>query len=497
MTFHSHLYVGIVAGLMPTEDYLSDDFQYVISSTLGIFYMLSFLYPVSRIIRGLVVEKEDRIKEGMKMMGLTDFSYNISWFITILLQLLLVSLLITLVTSTTVFEYSDKFLVFIYFGAFSLAIMNFCFLMATFFSRAKVASLIGPMVFFGSFFPYYAVSDPSYEAGVKTSTCLLAPACFALGANVFADYEGGLVGVQWSNSSTETNNFSYSLCVGMLIIDAILYGVMAWYFDKVIPSEFGTNLVPWFPLLPSYWCGGKKDFSELDKSNPLIDGDHDSKEKVERCSPELLAQKNDDRCISINGLRRVFQTTDNEERVAVKSLTMDIFEGQCTVLLGHNGAGKSTTMSMLTGLLPPTSGSATIRGLSINQNMREIRTGLGVCPQHDILFPELTVLQHLQMFAVFKGVPGNEVDLAAEKMIAEVGLKEKANMPSSTLSGGQKRKLSVGIALIGDSKIVILDEPTSGMDPFSRRSTWNIIQRNKKNRVILLTTHFMDEGKSM
>lgn len=242
------------------------------------------------------------------------------------------------------------------------------------------------------------------------------------------------------------------------------------------------------------WCGVKKHTSELDKSNPLIGDGVGLTEKIERVPSELLAQKADGRCVSVTGLRKVFQTTDNEERVAVKALSMDIFEGQCTVLLGHNGAGKSTTMGMLTGLLPPTSGDATIRGLSINDSMREIRTGLGVCPQHDILFPELTVRQHLQMFAVFKGVSGSDVDVAAEKMIAEVGLKEKADIKSSTLSGGQKRKLSVGIALIGDSKVVILDEPTSGMDPFSRRSTWNIIQRNKKNRVILLTTHFMDEG---
>jgi hypothetical protein len=236
---------------MPTDDYKTDNFQYVISSTLGIFYMLSFLYPVSRIIRSLVTEKEDRIKEGMKMMGLTDFSYNLSWFITILSQLLFVSILITLVTATSVFEYSDKFLVFIYFAAFSFAIMNFCFLIATFFSRAKVASLIGPMVFFGVFFPYYAVSDPSYSTDVKTATCLSAPACFALGANVFADFEGGLVGVQWTNSSELTSNFSYAICVGMMIVDAILYGILAWYFDKIIPSEFGTSLPPWFFLLPS------------------------------------------------------------------------------------------------------------------------------------------------------------------------------------------------------------------------------------------------------
>lgn len=169
-------------GLMPTVDYKTDNFQYVISSTLGIFYMLSFLYPVSRIIRSLVLEKECRIKEGklrapcsdfslfcvltfllsgMKMMGLSDTVYNSSWAITTLLQMTLVSILITLITATSVFEYSNKFLVFLYFEAFSLAVINLCFLLSSFFSRSKSASLLGPMIFFGAFFPYYAGTHPS------------------------------------------------------------------------------------------------------------------------------------------------------------------------------------------------------------------------------------------------------------------------------------------------------------------------------------------------
>ena len=148
--------VKVSMSLMPTDDYKSDDFQFVISSTLGIFYILAFLYPVSRLIRELVLEKEFRIKEGMKMMGLTDTVYNFSWFLTAFIQMTLIALLITLVTSTTVFEYSNKFYVFVYFEAFGLAIMGMCFLLATFFSRSKTASLIGPMIFFVTFFPYYA-----------------------------------------------------------------------------------------------------------------------------------------------------------------------------------------------------------------------------------------------------------------------------------------------------------------------------------------------------
>lgn len=149
---------------------------------------------------------------------------------------------------------------------------------------------------------------------------------------------------------------------------------------------------------------------------------------------------------------------------------------------------------MLTGLIQPTSGDVLIRNNLISTDLTKIRQNLGICPQHDILFPELTVMEHLQIFGSFKGISSENIDIAAEKMIIEVGLTEKKNSKTSTLSGGQKRKLSLAIALLGDSKIIILDEPTSGMDPYSRRSTWNIIQKNKKGRVILLTTHFMDEA---
>mmetsp|Transcript_62430 Transcript_62430/g.122842 ORF Transcript_62430/g.122842 Transcript_62430/m.122842 type:complete len:2323 (-) Transcript_62430:80-7048(-) len=535
--------VNIMASvsLMPTSAYKTDDFQYIISSTLGIFYMLSFLYPVSRIIRALVLEKETRIKEGMKMMGLPDSVYNLSWLITTVLQMTLVSLLITLVTASSVFEYSNKLFVFLYFEAFSLAVINMCFLLSTFFSRSKSASLLGPMIFFASFFPYYAVSDDQFDSSSKAATCILAPACFALGAEVFADYEGGLVGVQSSNLSIETSNFSYSLCVGMLFFDAVLYGVLAWYLDKVMPSEFGTQLPPYFPFLPSYWCGTTllstkagpgliaqmesclgltwrsrkySSFSSAGGDSPedenmqesLLDSEDENHAVVasgqragayiESVSADLARQASTQSCLSIRALRKVFASAaGGSERVAVDKLNMDLYQGQVTVLLGHNGAGKTTTISMLVGLVPPTAGTAYFPGgLDIVDDMQEIRRNLGVCPQHDILFPELTVMEHLQIYASFKGVLSSEVTSAAKAMIAEVGLSEKANARSSTLSGGQKRKLSLGIALIGDSKVVILDEPTSGMDPYSRRSTWNIIQRNKKGRIILLTTHFMDEA---
>ena len=162
-----------------------------------------------------------------------------------------------------------------------------------------------------------------------------------------------------------------------------------------------------------------------------------------------------------------------------------------TCLLGHNGAGKSTTIGMLTGLFPPTEGDVYVWGRSL-RSMPEIRQRMGICPQHSVLYPDLSVRAHLSLVAALKGL--RRPRRAIEEMLVEVGLTEKRNVRSKNLSGGMKRKLSVAMALLGDPLFVLLDEPTSGMDPYSRRATWELIRRNKAGRCVLLTTHYLDEA---
>ena len=142
--------------------------------------------------------------------------------------------------------------------------------------------------------------------------------------------------------------------------------------------------------------------------------------------------------------------------------------GEIFALLGHNGAGKSTTIGILTGLFPPTSGSANIMGYSLEHELPAIRRSLGVCPQHDILFDELTAVEHLKIYGRLKGitVSEREFDQMIADLMDEVGL---APTPPETrakaYSGGMKRKLSLCIALIGDSRLIFLDECTAGVDP--------------------------------
>ena len=176
---------------------------------------------------------------------------------------------------------------------------------------------------------------------------------------------------------------------------------------------------------------------------------------------------------------------------AVNDLNLTIYQDQIFVLLGHNGAGKTTTINMLTGMLDPSHGKIEVLGLT---EMEDIRTKIGVCPQHDTLYDDLTVSEHLELFATFKGLDGDELNEEVNKLIGDVNLEEKREEYAKNLSGGQKRRLSVAIAFTGGSKVIILDEPTSGMDTSARRYIWEMLKNYKNDRIIVLTTHFMDEA---
>lgn len=205
--------------------------------------------------------------------------------------------------------------------------------------------------------------------------------------------------------------------------------------------------------------------------------------------------------VRIDGLRKVYVkrnwhcAIDQKGSVkAVQDVNLTIEKGELLCLLGHNGCGKSTTIGMLTGLFSATAGDAYIYGYSVHDEIADIRGIMGVCPQHDILWKELTGAEHIELFAAFKQLSLAEIPREVSTRMADVRLTADQHRVAGTYSGGMMRRLSVAIALTADPKIVYLDEPTTGMDPISRRQVWNLIQRVKKDRVILLTTHSMEEA---
>ena len=199
--------------------------------------------------------------------------------------------------------------------------------------------------------------------------------------------------------------------------------------------------------------------------------------------------------LKIVNLRKVYKNWLWEEgKIAVRGSCFGVEEGKLLALLGQNGAGKSTTISMLSGLTPATSGDALIYNKSVKTQIIEIRKMMGICPQHDILFDDLTAREHIELYAGLKGVPKSQWEPLVQERLGQVKLLSVANIRAGTYSGGMKRRLSLVISTIGDPKIIFMDEPTTGMDPVNRRHVWSFVERFKKNRVIILTTHSMEEA---
>src|SRR6266852_8614805 len=178
---------------------------------------------------------------------------------------------------------------------------------------------------------------------------------------------------------------------------------------------------------------------------------------------------------------------------AVRGLNLEIQSGECFGLLGPNGAGKTTTIEILEGLLEPTSGEVSILGRRWRDNEREMREWLGISLQETRLSEKLTVRETIELFASFYHEPRS-----SDEVLDQLQLAEKADSWVGKLSGGQRQRLAVATALVGNPKILFLDEPTTGLDPQSRRQLWDIIRAFQRNRgTVLLTTHYMDEAERL
>ncbi|XP_046356672.2 phospholipid-transporting ATPase ABCA3-like [Haliotis rufescens] len=477
---------------MPYPPYIIDAINVLLQYMFPVLLMLSFMLMAIQTTKGVVYEKERKLKESMKLMGLSAAAHWTSWFLTSFIYVLVIMVLYTMLCGIdasgngAVLAKSDPSLFFVFLLCYGVSIISYCFMISVFTQRANVGAAVSGIVFFISYCPYFYLQILYHRMSrsAKLASCLLFNVGMAFGANVISLYEGAGSGVQWSNfhePATIDDNFSLLDSMLMLLGDTAIHLLITWYLDNVWPGEFGVPKPFYFPFTRDYWCGTKQ--TKMDYV------------RVQQCDERHFEVEPSGMTtgISIQNLKKVFGS-GSKKKVAVDGMSLNMFEGQISVLLGHNGAGKTTTMSVLTGFIPASGGTAIVNGYDINNDIQSVRQSLGLCPQHNILFDSLTVHEHLEFFARLKGCPSNSVESEVTTTINEVGLSLKRLTQSQHLSGGQKRKLSVGIALIGGSKIVILDEPTSGMDPAARRQTWDILQRNRQGRTMLLTTHFMDEA---
>ncbi|XP_071811381.1 phospholipid-transporting ATPase ABCA1-like isoform X2 [Apostichopus japonicus] len=486
--------IGLWYHQFPYPCYVDDNFLLILDGMLPLMMTLAWVFSVAMIIKSIVFEKERRLKEVMKVMGLENGVHWLAWFIDSFIMMTISSVLLVIIFKFgKITIVSDPLVVLFFLVSFSVSTIMLCFLISVLFSKANLAAACGAVFYFLTYIPYVMVyvRDERLTRTTKIAVSLLNTIAFGYGTRYLALFEIQGEGAQWWNINTSPlngdSNMTFIQVIGMMWLDAFIYWILTWYIEAVHPGHYGIPRPLYFPFTRSYWCGYQppknQDNLELNQCefNP-----HDALNANFEEEPSQL------NCgVIIKSMVKVYKTG---KKVAVDNLNLKFYENQITSFLGHNGAGKTTTMSILTGLFPPTSGNAYIYGKSILTDIDEIRKSLGMCPQHNVLFDNLTVAEHLWFFARLKGLPPKQVKAESLKMLEDLQLPQKKDELPSALSGGMKRKLSIAIAFLGGAKCVILDEPTAGVDPYSRREIWDLLNKYRQGRTVIMSTHHMDEA---
>ncbi|NXI63370.1 ABCAA protein, partial [Anseranas semipalmata] len=444
----------------------------------------SFMYFLSM----NVVREKKKLKVLMKVMGLQDNAFWLSWSLLYAVYVLILSCLLTALVVQEAFHVSSFPAVLLLFFLYGLACVHLVFMLCSLLRTSKLAGSMGFLITFLFGCLSLTVLVEKLPEPLKWFLSLFCPFTFNAGiAKVFYLEKYG-IGFSFSNLMEESY-FLFSTYI-MLIFDSVLYLLLAMYFDKVLPGKYGIPDPPFFCLKPSYWmrsrrgCPGEGHSSAANPEEPRGDD-------VEPVPTEFVGKE----AIRLNNIKKTYKKKDKKTE-ALRGLSLNIYEGQITALLGHSGAGKTTLLNVLSGLTLPSEGSATIYDYKLSEigDRKEIREMIGICPQFNVQFEVLTVKENLQTFAEIKGIKPKEVEREVQNILELLDISNVQDTQAEKLSGGQKRKLSIGIAMLGNPQVLLLDEPTAGLDPLSRHQVWSLLKEHRAGRVILFSTQFMDEA---
>ncbi|KAH8286341.1 hypothetical protein KR054_007221, partial [Drosophila jambulina] len=466
----------------PFRAYTYDPLLRGLRQLLPFMVMLSFMYSASVVTGSVTSEKELQLKEIMKLIGVGNWLHWIGWFLKSYLMLMVVVLLILFLfkvnfyKSVSILTNSEWIPIMLFMHTYVIASICFCFMLAVFFSKASTASAVTIILWFITYIPY-SFAFYNYDRLSLFRKLIIAfifsNSALGFGFHIIMDFEGTGLGTTWSSmfqAVSVDDDITLFYVIMTLTMSALMYLSICLYVEQVFPGNYGIARKWNFFLHLEFWCESKPTSSTVKKG-----GGGRRKRQVG---------------IQLYNLQKTYGRFK-----AVNGLNIRMYRDEITVLLGHNGAGKTTTLSMLTGILPPTAGTALINGYDIRTQLDKARQSLGICPQNNVLFMKMSVRDHIIFFSKLKGVRGSEaVNREVSKYVGILGLEAKSLVAAENLSGGMKRKLSLCCAMCGSARVVLCDEPSSGIDAAGRQSLWELLQAEKRGRTVLLTTHYMDEA---
>ena len=511
---NAELNYGISA--MMYIDYRDDSFGEFMGYMIGVILVMAYMSPLSLYVYRMVGDKETKIKESMKIMGLEEGQYFLSYFI----QYSVINIFTSLINAglfTCFLDCIPYYYLFVTLLLWSLNVFALIYFFQSFIDKTKIALVLSLVIYFMMYCVSLACMFEGGSMVWKIVLSLFPQVCLNNGILLFSKFQYHFRTFKDREFLDIYTTFSVGIMFLMFVVDFFLFLFLGFYLNNVLPHDFGIRKPFYFICTSDFWCNNRKK-NDSKKIGEKLEEDEKEKEKnkdyvVYGSKDDIIPDDNDnlygnspnfeseeiyknrtkkDDVLKIRNILKIF----GDGKVAVDGVNLNFYKDEIFALLGHNGAGKTTLISMLTGLYEATQGTALYEGVNIldSMNMELFREKLGICPQHDILFQDLNIREHLEMFSIFKGVESNNVENEVNKTLHDFQLEEIQYMLAKNLSAGQRRKLSISISLIGGSKVIFLDEPSSGMDITSRRNLWEILKRQTDGKIIILTTHYMEEA---
>ena len=489
-------------------------------------WVVSLLLPVQ--VAQLVYEKEARLRVMMKMMGLHEASYySITYAFNLLVFFIYCTIFISFgcAIGLAPMLLNDVSIRMVFYLCFGTAMVSFSFLVTSLSRSFEFASIACYILVLASGLMGQALLAAYIETPTTPEALIVFLECLPTLALFRGEYEMGqysflavyrkTYGMRWENLADPQNGMAR--CMIVLAVEAIVFMMLAIYLDAVIDTGGG---VPHHPL----WClgfhnrdvAGSAAKESDDLEDPKLENDECFTPQTKAAAQFRAAVRNEEAAASqgvaqilghgregsdaplvvIHNLNKTYPgRMGGPPKTAVHELSLVVRRGECFGLLGPNGAGKTTTIGVMTGFVQMTGGECFVDGYSVLGEMDDIYGIMGVCPQDNLLWLSLTGREHMEFYGRLKSLEGDALEAVVEAGLRAVNLWSFADKATRTYSGGMKRRLSVAISLVGNPKVAYLDEPSTGLDPASRRNLWKVVNNAKQTRAVVLTTHSMEEAE--
>lgn len=480
---------------IPHGKYFEDQFMDSGDFFIAFWIVISGFWSFSDVILTICTEKEKQIKEILIIAGLSNIMQWVAWFIVNCAKAVLIRAFILLMFCTrianlpAILTFCNPFIYFLLQITYSINLLTLAFLISVIFKDPSSAVFFGRAIYFIFALPYFVAREYYYALpkSVLMMMSLLGHSGYGLGVHLIYLNEKKGEKSSFANlfeSPDGLQDFNLGISLTMTFVGAIIHIISLLYIERIRPGKYGIPLKWYFPFTKSFWFPKKTD--------------HIDEYEVQRGSNIAYFQPPD----RIESRKEVMVFCDHltkkfGNRTAIENVSLKLFAGQLVVILGFHNSGKTVLLSMLAGILKPTSGSIIINGYDLIKNPIVARKFISFVGKDNIIFQNLTLRQNIMFYCHLRGFSKWKTNHEIAKYVEMLGLVGYEDLLASSLVKIQQKKLSIVAALCGSTKVVFIDAPCSGADPRERSKIWQMLSSEKTGRTILVGTMHINEGERL